>query len=324
MGDRSVRVFYPSANAETAARLTAGLPAAVELFAEEASPERYEILISGRPTEEQLDVEGLRAVLIPFAGVPPGTQERLASRRHLALHNLHHNAVPTAELAVTLLLAAAKGIVTEDRRLRRADWTARYSGGPALNLAGAPALVVGFGAIGREIARRLVGLGMEVTATRRTATGREGSEGVIVVPAADLATELGRAQALILAAPLTSETRHLIGRAELARLPDGAAIVNVGRGELIEERALYEHLRAGRGTAGLDVWYRYPTSTEMRTNCLPSRYPFHELDNVVMTPHRAGHIVSTEHVRNEHLIRSIRAYCEDGALLHAVDLDRGY
>jgi phosphoglycerate dehydrogenase-like enzyme len=97
---------------------------------------------------------------------------------------------------------------------------------------------------------------------------------------------LQRADYLAVTLPLTAETRGLLGRRELALLRPAAIVVNVSRGDVIDEDALYEALAGHRiGGAALDVWYRYPTGPEPT---LPARRPFHELDNVLMTPHISG------------------------------------
>jgi phosphoglycerate dehydrogenase-like enzyme len=125
-----------------------------------------EVLVAGRPERAEL-VAGLRAVVVPFAGVPAPTRELLAGFPGVALHNLHHNAAPVAETAVALLLAAAKRIVPKDRALRRGDW--REAGGEPI-LDGRTALVLGYGAIGTRVAAACRALGMNVLAVRRGGT----------------------------------------------------------------------------------------------------------------------------------------------------------
>ena len=97
------------------AALRRALPESVRIVEGDA-----EILVQGVPDDEALDGRpSLRSVVIPYAGVPDRTRERIARRPHLSLHNLHHNAAATAEMAVALLLAAAKSVVPYDRALRR-------------------------------------------------------------------------------------------------------------------------------------------------------------------------------------------------------------
>ena len=111
-------------------------------------------------TPESLDPwPQLRAVVIPYAGVPKRTRELVAAHPGVTLHNLHHNAVPTAETAFALMLAAAKSVVPIDRALRRADWRPRYEQRQDLLLHGAKAVILGYGAIGHAIAGMCRGLG---------------------------------------------------------------------------------------------------------------------------------------------------------------------
>ena len=112
------------------ARVRGLLDPSVELTAGEDRPDpaAYEILVTGRPKTEYLDASpNLRAIIIPFAGVPAVTQKTMADYPHVAVHNLHHNAVPTAEMALAHLFAAAKRIVPFDRDLRKGDWGPRYT-----------------------------------------------------------------------------------------------------------------------------------------------------------------------------------------------------
>ncbi len=130
---------------------------------------------------------------------------------------------------------------------------------------------------------------------------------------------------LVVAVPLTDETRGLIGASELARMKRTAVLVNVGRGNVIDERALYDALRRGKiHSAGIDVWYRYPRDTESRAATQPSDHPFHELDNVVMSPHRAGGALDNEVVRMTHLGDLLVAIARGGDAPGRVDLERGY
>lgn len=322
-----MHVYYPRAGDSVAKFLREMLPDSIHLRSSGApEDEPYRVLVEGRPSEEQLrGSESLRSVIIPFAGLPPETRTRMAEYPGLALHNLHHNAIPTAELAITLVMAVAKGIVAEDRRLRRADWSPRYEGSGGLQLAGARALVIGYGEIGRRVASGLRGLGLKVSATRRRIDSAAEEDGVSVYPAAALSDQLPVHEVVVITAPLTAETEGMIGAEELALCPAQTVLVNVGRARLIDEAALYQALesRSIHG-AGLDVWYRYPETKESRTNCLPSVWPFHRLDNVVMTPHRAGHVTDTDRARAQHLANALVQFEETGELPHRVDLNLGY
>jgi phosphoglycerate dehydrogenase-like enzyme len=323
-------VYYPrDLGKETAAQLRRKLGPQVRLRLGTTlpSPADYEILISGRPQPEQLSASPrLRALLIPWAGVPDTTRELMAGQPHIAVHNLHYNARPVAEHAIALLLAAAKGLLPPDRALRHNDWRPRYEPADSVMLEGKSALVLGYGAVGRRVVELCLGLGMEVAAIRRrpAATGREASP-VRVAAVAALHELLPDADVLIVCLPHTVETEGLIGAAELDLLPPGAIVINVGRGAVIDEGALYHALASGQlYSAGLDVWYHYPASEHERANTPPSAYPFHELDNVVMSPHRAAHVTEKEEIRVELLAEMLNTAAREGSLPNPVDLEAGY
>jgi len=255
--------------------------------------------------------EGCRAVVVPYAGVPPRTLELVAAHDGVALFNLHHNAAPTAELAMALLLAAAKRVVVLDRALRAGDWRPRYAEARDLLLEGRTAIVLGAGAVGSRVAKACSGLGMDVVALGRKTAHR-------------LAGLLPQAHALVVCVPWTGETEGMIGAAELAALPDGAVVVNVARGPVVREQALYEALASGRLRAGLDVWYEYPKDEAARERTQPSTRPFFELDNVVMSPHRGGQADETERLRAEHLAGLLLALARGEEPDGRVDVKRGY
>lgn len=292
------------------------------------APAGLEMLIAGRPEREQITASpNLRALIIPWAGLPESTRQLMLEFPHVAVHNLHHNALPVAEHALALLLAAAKYIVPMDRSLRTGDWTPRYQPNPSILLRGRRALILGFGAIGQQAARLCRGLGMEVVAMRRGSSRPSSLAGngiALAMPEA-LHTLLPRADVLIVCLPHTPETEGLIGADELALLPPGAILVNIGRGPIVDEGALYHALREGPlYAAGLDVWYNYPPDKAARAHTPPSAYPFHELDNVVMSPHRAGGSTETERLRMQHLAELLNATAQGESMPNRVDLEAGY
>jgi phosphoglycerate dehydrogenase-like enzyme len=141
----------------------------------------------------------------------------------------------------------------------------------------------------------------------------------------DLARALPQAEAVVVALPLTPATHGLLGAAELALLPRGALLVNVGRGPIVDEQALYEALRIGAlGTAGLDVWYTYPADDAARTHTFPSAYPFHELDNVVLSPHRGGLTQESAQRGMAQLASMLNAAARGEPMPNRVDVRAGY
>lgn len=321
-----------------------------------SSLQKADIVVGGRPTADQLRLcDRASSLVIPWAGVPPETAELVqACRPGMRVYNMHQNAPATAEMGVTLLLAAAKRVIPRDYDLREGRWTSRYDPSVygTLSLFEKSALIVGYGAVGKRIAAALRALGMNVTALCRSGTtakhatqcgagsrktgcgcsccccGDSGDGGLAPVKvmqcnARRLRSVLPAVHALVIAAPLTEETNGLIGAVELNLLPPGAVVVNVGRGPIVDETALFEALASGHlGAAGLDVWYRYPKSQEERTTTLPSVHPFHSLTNVVLSPHVAGKTEDTEGLRYKSLAGTLEAIATGSVV--PTDLARGY
>ncbi|MEW6038790.1 MAG: 2-hydroxyacid dehydrogenase [Pseudomonadota bacterium] len=284
----------------------------------------FDILVTGEPTAGELEGNPrLRAVIVPWVGVPLPTLDLMREFPRIALHNLPYNIGPTAEMAVALLLAAAKRIVPYDQRFRRGYWSGEHPEVPgSVMLDGGLALMLGYGRIGRRIAAACRGLGMRVAGVRRN-PGTDAEEHAI----ADLPGLLPQAAALIVCLPHTHETEGLIGRRELELLPANAILVNVARGAIVEEAALYRTLKARRiYAAGIDVWYCYPSATERKQGLPhpPSAFPFHELDNVVMSPHRAGWSEEKEPARIAELANMLNAAARGEPMPYRVDSRRGY
>ena len=174
----------------------------------------------------------------------------------------------TAELAVTLVLSSLRGVPAFVRAQDRGEWTPGWH--PAL--ADRRVLLVGYGAIGAAIEARLLPFEVEVTKVARTA--REDVHGV-----ADLPALLPDADVVIVAVPLTDDTRGLVDRAFLAGMADGALLVNVSRGAVVDTDALVEALGTGRIRAALDVVDPEP---------LPPGHPLWSAPNVLISPHVGG------------------------------------
>jgi phosphoglycerate dehydrogenase-like enzyme len=198
----------------------------------------------------------LRAVIVPWTGIPSETRDLLLQFPQIAMHNLHHNAAPVAEMTITLLLAAAKRVIPLDAALRRGDWSPRYEEPEEVPLLNArTVLILGYGEIGRRVARVLHAMDMTVLVVKRQVTATDDAFAAEIHPPTMLPELLPRAQALIVTLPLTLETADLLGEKELALIPPGCVLVNIGRGPVINQEALYRALSSGAiGAAGLDVW----------------------------------------------------------------------
>ncbi|WP_295839963.1 2-hydroxyacid dehydrogenase [uncultured Microbacterium sp.] len=178
----------------------------------------------------------------------------------------------TSELALALTLAAQRHLPAFVRAQDRGEWT----GGTAPGLADARVTLLGFGGVGRAIAARLQPF--EVSLCAVASHGRL-QDGVEVFPIGKLGDVLADTDILIASLPGGDSTRHVLDDAALSALPDGALVVNVGRGPLIDTDALVDHVRRGRLRAALDVTDPEP---------LPEDHPLWSLDGVLISPHIGG------------------------------------
>jgi phosphoglycerate dehydrogenase-like enzyme len=179
---------------------------------------------------------------------------------------------PTAEMAMTLILASQRGWPEVGRNQDSQSWDRPTWPG----LIGARVLLIGVGGIGREFERRIAGFDIELTRVARTA--RDGIHGIDELP--DL---LPAADIVVLAVPLTDETRGLVNTAFLDRLPRGALVVNVSRGPIVETDALVEHVSSGAVRSALDVVDPEP---------LPAGHPLWSLPGSLLSPHLGGAVQS--------------------------------
>jgi phosphoglycerate dehydrogenase-like enzyme len=207
------------------------------------------------------------------AGVDHEVFQRFLARGVRLTTSSGAHAVPIAHTVLLYLLALSRDLPRwlEAQRARRWEPRALH------DLQGDRLGVVGLGPIGLEVARLGLALGMRVTGLRRTSRGDEPCE---TWPLSRLGELLPLVDWLVLALPLTRETRHLLDARALALLKPTARLVNVGRGSLVDEAALMEALREGRlAGAALDVFEVEP---------LPEGSPLWELPNVILTPHSSG------------------------------------
>ena len=178
----------------------------------------------------------------------------------------------TAELAVALTLAAQRLLPAFVRAQDQGRWEPQF----AQSLADRRVLLVGFGGVGKAIAVRLAPFEVQMTAVARTARVEDGTP---VRSVDDLPELLGAAEIVILSLPGGDDTRHIVDQAFLNALPDGALIVNVGRGPLVDTEALCDHVGRGRIRAALDVTEPEP---------LPRDHPLWSLPGELISPHVGG------------------------------------
>jgi phosphoglycerate dehydrogenase-like enzyme len=231
----------------------------------------------------------LRLVQVPGAGLDRIDRSALSAATLLA--NAYGHEVGIAEYVIGAMLAMTRGFCRIDAALRRGSWESQWGVGtsppaPWLELAGKTLGILGYGRIGQALARRARAFDMDVYAIRRNVAGADAAGLAFLGGPGALHDVLRRADYLALTLSLNDQSRGWIRARELSLMKPTAVLVNVARAEIIDEDALYRALRERHiAGAALDVWYRYPTEPGPT---FPSRRPFHELDNVLMTPHVSG------------------------------------
>jgi len=289
-------------------------------------PANYDLLINPYPSTEWIEASpNLKAVVVPWAGVPEKTREIMANYPEISLHNLHYNRFNTAEMGLALLLAAAKFLVPMDQALRQNDWRPRYQETKAILLRGKTVLILGFGAIGQTLGTYCQALGMNIMAIKKNPEDYRGDLVVALYSEDDLHNLLPKTDVLLIALPLTEETEKLIGKEELSIMPNGSILVNVGRGPVVDQHALYDALTSGHlRSAGSDVWYNYPETSDSRKNTPPADVPFGDLENFVLSPHRGGTVEDNSQQQLQALSDLINAAARGESIPNKINLEAGY
>jgi len=231
----------------------------------------------------------LKLVQVPGAGLD--RIERAAMPTGAWLANAYGHEDGIAEYVIGAILALTRDFFHLDLALRKGDWQSQWAIGTAPppvwpELTGKTIGILGFGRIGQAVARRARAFGMTVNAVRRDARRCVGNDLAFVGGPQTTNEVIMRSDYLLISMPATRDTIGLIDRRRLGLMKPTAFLINVARAEIVDEDALYEAL-AAKSIAGaaLDVWYRYPCATGPTH---PAARPFHDLPNVLMTPHISG------------------------------------
>ncbi|MBO0777090.1 MAG: hydroxyacid dehydrogenase [Actinobacteria bacterium] len=208
---------------------------------------------------------------VDFAAIP---------QRLMVAGNVGAYAEPMAEYVMAVTLALARRLPQRHAELARGEFSMWK---PVLTLDGSVCAILGFGGIGKATARLMRAFGARIHAVNTS--GRTSEQVDFTGTLADLDRVLAAADVLVIALPLTRATRGLIGARELALMKPTAILVNVGRAAIVDERALYEHLRDQPDfCAGIDAWWQEPGPG----SGFATGYPFFGLPNLIGSPHNSG------------------------------------
>jgi phosphoglycerate dehydrogenase-like enzyme len=223
------------------------------------------------------------------------------------------HATPIGEFVMGLMLMFAKNTPQGFKMMQAHKWD-RYASG---TLRGKTVGIVGLGHIGGEVARLSKAFGMRVIGTRRSTKAAGKAKNVdLVLPTARMKEMLNQSDYVAVCCPLTPETHHIIGEAELRAMKPTTRIINIGRGPLIDEKALIFALKTGIiGGAGLDVTEQEP---------LPADSPLWGLDNVILSPHVSGGMEDYMLRAAQLFAENLQRYLSGKKLLNMVNKKRGY
>lgn len=285
-----------------------------------AHPEA-DVLCTYRPPADSFELgTSIRWLALPSAGADGAVRAGLVRPGGPVVTDARGvHAGPISEFVLSMLLLWARSWPVMLAEQRQRTWPAREARRllSGRELRGTTLGIVGLGAIGREVARLGRAFGMRVMATRRTAAEGEIDADVdTLLPAGRLRELLGASEYVVIATPSTPETYHLIGADELRAMTPSAFLVNIARGDVVDEAALIAALQAGRPAgAGLDVFEDEP---------LPASSPLWTMPNVIISPHVSGSSDRIAARFTDLFLENIARYRAGRPLLNVVDPAVGY
>ncbi len=247
------------------------------------------------------------------------TYSRYSRKHEVVLCNTHRSSYNCAQHAVALLLGLTNYLFIHDQRMRNQEKSQRKP--ESVPIRDKTIGLLGYGPINQFVRDFLIGFGVNFAVLKRSWTDEDLSCDYKRYTSEGLIEFLKEIDVLVIALPLTEETTGLIGEEEIRALGEKSFLINISRGAIVKQEALFNALKEGRiAGAGLDVWYdiqeenRYGYSSE---------YPFHELDNVILSPHRAnsgGSIAKWNPV----FVNIKKMADGDTDFVHVIDIDQGY
>lgn len=257
----------------------------------------------------------LRLYHAPSAGTDAIDVSFLPASAVLCNCHGHENAI--AEYVMASLLLRHVPLAHADADLRQGKWT-YFAGRPAAlrtELGQQTIGLLGFGHIAQTVALRAKAFGMRVHVANRSAVAASQVDQAFGLD--DLVAFMGSVDAVVVSLPLTPGTTGLVEKVALRAMRPAAVLINVGRGPVVDEQALFDVLSNRQiGGAIIDAWYQYPTPE--RVECAPSKLDFALLDNVTLTPHMSGWTSGTVARRQQTIAENIARLCRGEALVNVL------
>lgn len=286
-----------------------------------------DVFLGSTLTENLLrNAKKLSFVQVPWTGVDNLNFE-LIDKYNTVVCNSHSNAGIVAEHAIALMFDAAKKLTYHDKLFREGIWNrpskekTPYRSPFSTKIFKSNVGILGYGAIGKKIAQYLKGFECTITAYNTSGTGE--SDEVRFSKISDSDNSLSSHDFIFISMALTPDTKGLINNRLLNKLKRTAVLINISRGEIIKEDNLFQFLKSHpEFTACLDTWYQYPTPQ------LPKIHPsktnaFHTLDNLIMSPHRAG-MISGELPHLDDAVENLNRHFQGEELINVISFKNRY
>jgi phosphoglycerate dehydrogenase-like enzyme len=292
-----------------------------------------DVLIGWRPTKELLEnTNRLKVFINPGAGVKHliNLFRNLKEKKNVILINGHGNSYFVAQHAVALLLTLMNKIIPHHLWMKQGKWRTGDSDAPSIPLRFRKIGLLGYGAINQKVHRMLSGFDITFRVMKNNWKGYK-EDNIFEFKKYDptqLREFCNEIDTLIIAIPHTNLTENMIGKEELrliGRENKNGLVVNVARGEIIEEKALYNSLKENViAGAAIDVWYNYKPSEDDKGRKYPYNYPFHKLDNIILSPHR-GYSPFNDLMRWNEVIENLKKLSRgERDFINVVDLKLEY
>jgi phosphoglycerate dehydrogenase-like enzyme len=285
-----------------------------------------DIIIGWMPSHENLkQADNLKLFINPGAGVKHLIEifKDVTQAREIALVNGHGNSYFTAQHAVALLLALTNKVIPHHNWMMEGKWRLGDNEAASIPLRDRKIGLLGYGAVNRKVHKFLSGFDVEFHILKTSWSESDRIPGT-KYNSPQLHEFLTAIDTLIIAVPQTAETAGMIKENELKLLGKSGLLVNVGRGDVIDEESLYNALMNKVITgAAIDVWYNYKPE-EIEGKRYPYKYPFYELDNIILSPHRAASPFD-DLKRWHEVIENIKRFADGRTdFLNLVSLEKGY
>jgi phosphoglycerate dehydrogenase-like enzyme len=281
-----------------------------------------DVFIGGYLTDEEINnSRNLKVVFVPWAGVDILPVESIV-KKGIVVSNSHGNARIVAERAFSLALSLLGKIPQYHNDLQKGIWHGFSVGFKEEDLWESmwnkKCSILGLGTIGRYLAKLLKAFDCEVIGFKREITKIDNVDYVTN----DLSEAVEKSEIIFVILPLTKHTQGIIDWDIISKMK-GKFLINVGRGAVIDEKALYKGLKNNilAGSA-IDVWYNYPSKD--KKIALPSKYPIHTFDNVVISPHVGGYSIEGQVRRIKDTCESLIQFIKTGVPTNIVNLELGY